>query len=109
MKYSTLGHDFIRDICSHELVARAAQPEQQVRWLSGILKSAGIADLLSIETFWQEFNTWLFNLSSREFIEILPVLRKAFKDYNSAEKRKIGSQVDKLSVLGQLKIAESAC
>ncbi|WP_417847520.1 DUF5682 family protein [Thalassoglobus sp.] len=61
-------------------------------WLTGLLKGSGLL-LVHQETLWSIFDEWLRRLKPEIFVEMLPVLRRAFSDFSSAERRQMGEKV----------------
>ncbi|QDT32723.1 DUF5682 family protein [Thalassoglobus polymorphus] len=61
-------------------------------WLTGLLKGSGLL-LVHQETLWEIFDEWLRRLKVETFVEMLPVLRRAFSDFNTAERRQMGEKV----------------
>jgi hypothetical protein len=53
--------------------------------------------LLQQEGVWQVFDRWLAELSPETFIEILPLIRRAFADFTGPERRQMGEKVRHLN------------
>jgi hypothetical protein len=67
-------------------------PDQSAAWLEGFLKGSGTILLLDQE-LWSVVNQWVHLLSEETFIEVLPLLRRTFSEFNAVEKRKLGEKV----------------
>lgn len=60
-------------------------------WLEGFLTGSGTV-LLVDDTLWGLVQSWIEGLSQETFVELLPVLRRTFANFSSAERRKIGER-----------------
>jgi hypothetical protein len=74
----------------------ANPPAESAAWLAGLLKGSGLL-LLQQEGVWQVFDRWLAELSPETFIEILPLIRRAFADFTGPERRQMGEKVRHLN------------
>ncbi|HBO45903.1 MAG TPA: hypothetical protein DD670_18680, partial [Planctomycetaceae bacterium] len=45
---------------------------------------------------WRVFDRWLSGLHGDTFVEMLPLLRRAFADFTHAERRQMGEKVQRL-------------
>lgn len=70
-------------------------PAQCAAWATGLLKGSGLL-LLHQDGVWRVFDRWLSQLSDECFVEMLPLLRRAFADFTSAERRQMGEKVKHL-------------
>ncbi|MEM7183291.1 MAG: DUF5682 family protein [Spirochaetota bacterium] len=70
-------------------------------WLEGFLKGGGIQIVLNRE-IWNILDSWLANMASDVFPEVLPLLRRAFSSFSDVDKERIGKQASgkEFSVLG---------
>ncbi len=68
------------------------EPAFSAAWLEGFLKDAATVLILD-ETIWQITNDWVAGLSAEVFQEVVPLLRRTFAIFQSAEKRKIAEKV----------------
>ncbi|MEN9361337.1 MAG: hypothetical protein RL095_2872 [Verrucomicrobiota bacterium] len=64
-------------------------------WLSGFVSGPALA-LLHLEVFWPLLNTWVDALEPERFTELLPILRRAFADFSTPERRHIADKVKNL-------------
>lgn len=60
-------------------------------WLEGFLTGSG-AVLLVDDTLWALVQSWVELLDAESFVELLPVLRRAFGNFSPSERRKIGEK-----------------
>jgi hypothetical protein len=73
----------------------ANPPAQCAAWATGLLKGSGLL-LLHQEGVWRVFDRWLSALPNETFVEMLPLLRRAFADFSHAERRQMGEKVKHL-------------
>ncbi len=64
-------------------------------WLTGLLKGSGLL-LIHQEILWQILDEWLQRLQNELFVELLPVLRRAFSGFTGSERRQMGEKVKQL-------------
>lgn len=64
---------------------------QKAYWFEGFLHSSA-AVLLIDNNFWEIVNSWLESLDEKQFMELLPILRRTFSKYSAIEKRKLGEK-----------------
>ena len=70
-------------------------PAECAAWASGLLRGSGMA-LLHQDALWQVFDRWLSELSAEVFVEMLPLLRRAFAGFTGPERRQMGEKVKNL-------------
>jgi hypothetical protein len=70
-------------------------PAECAAWATGLLKGSGLA-LLHQDALWQVFDRWLCELSEANFVEMLPLLRRAFADFTGPERRHMGDKLKHL-------------
>jgi Family of unknown function (DUF5682) len=73
----------------------ANPPGQSAAWATGLLRGSGLA-LLHQDALWQVFDRWLLELNAATFIEMLPLLRRAFAGFTGPERRQMGEKVKHL-------------
>jgi len=73
----------------------AHPPATCAAWASGLLRGSGLL-LLHQDEVWRVFDRWLADLSEEMFVELLPLLRRAFSDFTSPERRQMGEKVKHL-------------
>ncbi len=59
-----------------------------VQWLEGFLYGSGLL-LIHHQALWQILDNWVTQLSKDEFVEVLPLLRRAFSNFTVAERKKM--------------------
>jgi Family of unknown function (DUF5682) len=70
----------------------ANPPADCAAWATGLLRGNGMA-LLHQDALWQVFDRWLCELSPPVFMEMLPLVRRAFADFTGPERRQMGEKV----------------
>jgi Family of unknown function (DUF5682) len=70
-------------------------PSECAAWATGLLRGSGMA-LLHQDALWQVFDRWLAELSAPVFVEMMPLLRRAFADFTAPERRQMGNKVKRL-------------
>lgn len=73
----------------------ANEPGQAAAWLDGFLRGSGRGSgalLLHDEALWQLVDQWLGSLGEAAFQAQLPLLRRTFASFPTAERRQIGEQ-----------------
>ncbi len=70
-------------------------PSECAAWATGLLRGSGLA-LLHQDALWQVFDRWLRELSAPVFVEMMPLLRRAFADFTAPERRQMGNKVKHL-------------
>src|SRR5690606_33166579 len=60
-----------------------------------LLRGSGLL-LLHRDELWPVFDKWLAELTSEAFVELLPLLRRAFADFSQSERRQMGEKVQSL-------------
>ncbi|WP_241021852.1 DUF5682 family protein [Burkholderia sp. Ac-20353] len=76
-------------------LATAIPPAESTGWLTGLLRGSGLL-LLQHDALWRVIDAWLAGLAHDVFIERLPLLRRAFADFQAAERREMGRKVRRL-------------
>jgi hypothetical protein len=86
----------------HEAVAReyslalstANEAGFSAGWLEGFLKGSGMI-LLYDDTLWRLLYTWVAELDAGAFVQLLPILRRTFAQFDPAERRQLGQKARK--------------
>lgn len=73
----------------------AEPPATCAAWASGLLRGSGLL-LLHQDEVWRVFDRWLADLAPEVFVELLPLLRRAFADFTPPERRQMGEKVKHL-------------
>jgi hypothetical protein len=91
------------DLDEEELYLRARlalslvnPPAESAAWATGLLKGSGLV-LLHQDGVWHVFDRWLAELPPDVFVEMLPLLRRAFSDFTGPERRQMGEKVRRLN------------
>lgn len=73
-------------------LSRANDPSHAAAWIDGFIRNSGIL-LLHDETLWKVLDDWVSSLSSEHFTSTLPLLRRTFSTFQTAERRQLGRRV----------------
>ncbi|HEY0753299.1 MAG TPA: DUF5682 family protein [Ktedonobacteraceae bacterium] len=74
------------------LALSAALPyAQAAAWIEGVLHGSGQL-MLAQDGLWQTLDQWLSTLRPESFVELLPLLRRAFSDFSAPERRMMGEK-----------------
>ena len=63
-------------------------PLQAAMWLEGFLEGSGLI-LIYHQSLWQLLHSWLGHLEESTFLEVVPMLRRAFSTFTPPERQKI--------------------
>jgi hypothetical protein len=63
--------------------------------LEGFLQGSGLV-LLHYPNLWNILDEWLMNLGDKQFKEIVPLLRRAFSNFSTMERRKMMEKVKQM-------------
>ncbi|MBL9165997.1 MAG: hypothetical protein JNL18_24965 [Planctomycetaceae bacterium] len=61
-------------------------------WIEGFLRGSGLM-LIHDLTLWNAIDGWVASLSGEAFTEVLPLLRRTFATFETAERRQMGERV----------------
>jgi hypothetical protein len=64
-------------------------------WIAGVVRGSALL-LLQQEGLWSALDAWLRDLSPDAFTEALPLVRRAFADFQPPERRAMGDKVKRL-------------
>ena len=70
----------------------AAPAPQAAAWVEGMLRGSGLL-LLQQDDLWSALDAWLTDLSPATFVEMLPLLRRAFSGFQAPERRAMGEKM----------------
>ncbi len=59
---------------------------QAAHWLAGLFQGGGSAIML-LEPLWRVLDRWLCDLPGERFMELLPILRRAFSEFKNSERQ----------------------
>ena len=83
----------------HRLTRLALSPvvatDVAAAWITGLLKGSGLL-LIHQDALWTVIDHWLAGLNSDVFVELLPILRRAFSEFTGPERRQMGEKVKHL-------------
>ncbi|HEU0003458.1 MAG TPA: DUF5682 family protein [Ktedonobacteraceae bacterium] len=106
-------HGLVRGRCCRLLLEQKAIDEQELQrlarlalspvnpaaqaaaWIEGVLHGSWLL-LLHQDSLWLALDRWLSELSSETFVEMLPLLRRAFSSSEPPERRAMGEKVKRL-------------
>ena len=74
-------------------------PADMAYWFEGFLRSSGSILLLD-DRLWNLVNNWVCSQDKETFMELLPVLRRTFSEFTSAERRKLGEKARRTDSTG---------
>ena len=94
-----LGEDELQRLAGLSLSPAVPAPEAAA-WVEGVLRGSGLI-LLHQTGLWQALDCWLTGLDPETFTTLLPLVRRAFSDFEPAEKRAMGEKVRKLGSGGE--------
>ncbi|HEY1784446.1 MAG TPA: DUF5682 family protein, partial [Pirellulales bacterium] len=77
----------------------AVPPQNATLWLQGVLRGSGLL-LIHRDALWWALDRWLTELADELFAEMLPLVRRAFADFSSPERRTMGEKVKHLKPTG---------
>jgi hypothetical protein len=83
---------------TRQALSTALPPATVAAWIQGLLRGSGMV-LLHQDDLWQSMDRWLAELSDMHFIEMLPLLRRAFADFTTPERQAMGQKVKHLSAV----------
>ncbi|HZS78451.1 MAG TPA: DUF5682 family protein [Ktedonobacteraceae bacterium] len=79
---------------------------QAASWIEGVLRGSGML-LLHQDSLWLALDSWLCELSPDTFVTLLPLLRRAFANFEPPERRAMGEKVKHLRSTPSVKIPAS--
>ena len=73
-------------------LSTASAPAHAAAWVDGFLRNSGLL-LLHDHILWQTLDDWVTTLTADHFILALPLLRRTFSTFQTAERRQMGARV----------------
>jgi hypothetical protein len=67
------------------------EPAYAAGWLEGFLGNSGTILLLD-HTLWSILHGWVAALDAGQFVELMPILRRTFSQFDPGERRKLGEK-----------------
>lgn len=95
LEKGVLVDEEVERIAGQEL-SPAGVPAECASWATGLLRGSGLV-LLHQDRIWRIFDRWLQAFRPEAFVEMLPLIRRAFADFAPAERRQMGEKVKRLS------------
>jgi hypothetical protein len=89
------GGDLDAEATGHYLglaLSRASDPMQAGLWVEGFLGGSGMV-LLHSDVLWQLVDSWICSLTEEQFIDVVPLLRRTFARFQTAERLMMGERV----------------
>ncbi|HEY2514241.1 MAG TPA: DUF5682 family protein [Polyangiaceae bacterium] len=77
----------------------ANPPAQAAAWAEGLLRGSALL-LLHHDGVWLALDEWIASLPDEAFVEMLPLVRRAFAEFGPAERRQMAEKVKKLRAGG---------
>ncbi|MFY0524311.1 DUF5682 family protein [Archangium gephyra] len=81
---------------SRRALSPAVPPAEAAAWLEGLVSGSALL-LLHRQELWAALDGWLSGLTRESFVEHLPLVRRAFADFSTSERRAMGERVKHLS------------
>ncbi|WP_257461414.1 DUF5682 family protein [Archangium lipolyticum] len=81
---------------SRRALSPAVPPAEAAAWLEGLVSGSALL-MLHRQDLWAALDGWLSGLTRESFVEHLPLVRRAFADFSTAERRAMGERVKQLS------------
>ncbi len=72
-----------------------APAPESAAWIEGVLGGSGLL-VLHQDSLWRALDRWLSELPADVFDTLLPILRRAFSNFQAPERRKMGEKVKNL-------------
>jgi len=94
LEAGALDEEALRCLAGLALSPAVPAPEAAA-WVEGVLRGSGLI-LLHQTGLWRALDAWLTALSPETFTDLLPLIRRAFSDFEPAERRAMGEKVRNL-------------
>ncbi|KXP14873.1 DUF5682 family protein [Tsukamurella pseudospumae] len=79
----------------HRALSAGADTTAKAAWISGFLGGSGIV-LVHDPALLAVLDGWLLSLGEQEFVDVLPLLRRTFGDFDAGVRRNLGDRVVRL-------------
>ncbi|GAB0149379.1 DUF5682 family protein [Marichromatium sp. PS1] len=73
-------------------LSRGSASGQSAAWLDGFLRDSGQL-LIHDHALWQLVDQWVCQLPEETFMQVIPLLRRTFSSFETAERRQMGERV----------------
>ncbi len=87
-------------------LSRASSPERAAAWIDGFLRGSGQV-LVYDDALFALVDAWLEELPERDFLELLPVIRRTFASFTEPERRAMGTKARSVTGTGPRRDAAS--
>nr|WCO03986.1 hypothetical protein [Cystobacter sp.] len=77
-------------------LSTAVPPDEAAAWLEGLVSGSALL-LLHRQELWAALDGWLSGLAREAFVAHLPLVRRAFAGFSTAERRAMGERVKQLA------------
>jgi hypothetical protein len=94
LEQNALDEEALQRFTRHALSPVTPAP-QAAAWVEGVLGGSGLL-VLHQDGLWRALDRWLCELSMDVFETLLPILRRAFANFQAPERRKMGEKVKNL-------------
>ena len=94
LEEGAIDGDEVQRLARLALSPATATP-QAAAWIAGVVRGSALL-LLQQDGLWSALDAWLRELSPDGFIEALPLVRRAFGDFQPPERRSMGEKVKRL-------------
>ncbi len=74
-------------------------PSDAAAWISGVVQGSGLV-LIHQDILWQALDGWLRELDGDNFLTVVALLRRAFSEFASPERRAMGDIVRRIGLAG---------
>jgi hypothetical protein len=99
VEQKTIGQEELERLARLAL-SPANPPGQAAAWVEGLLRGSALL-LLHHDGVWSALDQWLASLPEDTFVEMLPLVRRAFASFGAGERRQMGDRVKRLGAGGQ--------
>ncbi|HQR06794.1 MAG TPA: DUF5682 family protein [Gemmatales bacterium] len=93
-----LGDEEFHRVCRLAL-STVNEPSIVAAWATGLLQGSGMV-LIHQDELWRILDRWLIELPETTFIEMVPLIRRAFADFTGPERRAMGEKVKHINTVG---------
>ena len=76
----------------HLALSTASEPAQAAAWIDGFLRSSGLT-LIHDDALFAVVDAWVNSLTADHFTAVLPLVRRTFGTFATAERRQLGERV----------------
>ena len=98
LEMRALDGDEVRRLARLALSPAVPAPEAAA-WIEGVTRGPAMT-LLNQDDLWRALDAWLVELSPDTFVALLPLLRRAFSEFQPPERRAMGRKVRNLTASG---------